>query len=140
MALRWSKTQGAYNKYKHLLGKTLPITFPCTSGQIHKASHIRDVIKYANENHLPGGHLYKKVKVSPQDEGVVIYQVNNTQKSSRPIETIFSLINSKELIVGYEFDSVANVKDVKETLKSLGIEIDTTQGYFIVSRVIKESK
>ena len=136
MALRWGLTLGAYNKYKHLYAEPFPKIFE-TRSPIVQATYIRDALKYANTNSLPGGHLYKKVVVSPQENGVVIRLVNDKQIlasiASFPVETIFSLMSKyKELEVGYEFSSIVPLVEINNLLNSLDFNAIVFQNHYLI--------
>ena len=132
MALRWSKTLGAYNKYKYLFSKSLPIFIPLKKGQIAKATYIRDVIAYAKENNLPGGEWYKRIRVSPKDDGVLVF---DTQKKALklPEESLFSLIKKADTLKSeYAFVCTQPETLLNKTLEPLGIKVRSLKTHFVV--------
>jgi len=134
MALRWSKTIGAYNKYKHLFAEPFPKEYPCKS-PVSQAAYIRDALAFANENSLPGGQYYKQVKVSPFEGCVVVRPVNdNTLAKTYPVETIFSLLAQyKELPINYEFASTDNETMINEALANVGIKVSFRTTHYVVT-------
>lgn len=127
MALRWSKTPGAYKRYRDMFLKPLPVELPSESPISH-ASVIRDVIKFAAENGLPGGNWYKKVVVSPQEGHVLIREKKYKQvEITYPFESLFSLLSKLQegsISSGYRFTSDTPAERLEETLQQLGFEVE----------------
>lgn len=137
MALRWSKTMNAYNKYKHIFSKSLPVIIKCDA-PISKASHLRDVIKFAHENHLPGQNWYGKVMVSPEEGQVVIKkkQKEATPTLEYPYEPMFLLlahIQDGTAGAGFKFTSDTSPKRLNEMLEPLGLMVLNRSVYLELS-------
>jgi len=132
-SLRWGLTMGAYNKYKHLFAEPLPKVYE-TPSQIAQAAYIRDALRYASMNHLPGGNLYGKVKISAQEIGVVILPLNDkVDISTFPVESVFSLMaKHKELASGYEFASTSTTEELNGVLNDLGFHAEFSQNHYIL--------
>jgi hypothetical protein len=125
------------NKYKHLYAEPFPKIFK-TNSPITQATYIRDALKYANTNSLPGGHLYKKVVVSPQEYGVVIRLVNDNEVSKildLPVETLFSLMATyKTLKPGYEFASTTSLVDINNLLVPINFRAILYQNHYLIQK------
>lgn len=116
MALRWSLTEGAYNKYAHYFNKELPIEIPANS-PVATASHLRDIIKWAHLNHRRGGELYGKVRVSPQEGKIVKIIPLLSVNAGLPTHNIFDLMGM--LANGIPHGYKAHVSDGVEAVLAL---------------------
>lgn len=136
-ALRWGLTLGAYNKYRHLFAEPFPKKLEC-GAPMSQAAYIRDALRFASENTLPGGQYYKKVKITAELDGVVIHLRNNQEQSvseakSFPIENVFSLMEKhRTLVVGYEFSSISTVEELNGFLHSIFLEAKVIGTHFIL--------
>jgi len=122
MALRWSKTPGAYKKHRSIFLQPLPAELK-TDSPISLAGVIRDVIRFAAENQLQGGNWYRKVTVSPEVGKVIIKEKKQKLvEITYPFESLFSLlakIQEGTITSGYIFTSDTPVKRLNETLVKL---------------------
>jgi len=132
MALRWSKTPGAYKRYRNIFERSLPVELP-TDSPISHAGVIRDVIKFAAENNLPGGNWYKAVVVSPQEGRVIIREKKHkTVEITYPFESLFSLLSKLQegsIADGYRFTSDTPASRPEETLSQLGFQVEDNLMY-----------
>lgn len=123
MALRWSKTEGAYRKWSFIFTKPLPFKVD-SNAPISDASYIRDVIAYAHEHDLPGKDWYQKVTVSPVEDGTVLIKakkgtdLEDTRKY--PTYTIFDILKmlgDDEINNGFRCHITDKVIEIKEMLQ-----------------------
>lgn len=123
MALRWGMSEGAYRKFAYIFSKPLPFKIDSVA-PISDASYIRDVIHYAHKHGLPGRDWYKKVVVSPQEDGTVLVRSKTSQAfetltPKHEIKTIFDLlkmVDENTIKDGYTCYITDPVDEVKETL------------------------
>jgi len=133
VALRWSKTRGAYDKWEYIFSKQIPFNLQIPQGTaLSQASNIRDVITFAHENGLPGADWYKKVKVTVIDAFNLQVtwknkQVEDAQAPPKyPMRNIFDLLELESkgnLYSGYRCRISDSLAFVSETLGKLGYEV-----------------
>ena len=127
-AARWGKSSGAYKKFNFIFSKPLPVVV-MSNATLSDAVVLRDVIAYAKEHGLPGGNWYKKVTVSPQDNGTVIIKVKPAfapELASIVVKeyTLFSLmhaIDRHEIGIGDRCHCADDVEDLNAALANKGI-------------------
>lgn len=137
-AARWGKSAGAYAKFSFIFDKSLPVIVQ-SNAPISDAAYIRDVIAYANENGLKGGNWYKKVSVSPQDNGTVMVKVKaafapELATQTIPCYNIFEILRAIErgdLKPGDRCHCEDSLEDVNTALKTKDLKIQNFGGTLI---------
>lgn len=129
MALRWGKTEGAYNKYKWIFSKTLPLILK-SDKPLSESTYVRDVISFANEKSLPGQNWYKKVIVSAEDNAVVIRSRNASIVDiykDIPAQTLFDIIKKfqdAEMPEVFKCVYSGDASELKRVASEFGFEIE----------------
>lgn len=148
MALRWGMTDGAYRKFSYIFSKPLPFKVESTA-PISDASYIRDVIHYAHKNGLPGQEWYKKVIVSPQEDGSVLVRAKNasgsleasTKYETKTIFDLLRMVDQNTIEDGYVCHITDPYDEVKETLSAFSrYDILDLGNYTVEFKVVKNDK
>ncbi len=137
-AARWGKTSGAYKKFCFVFDKDLPVVVH-SNAPLSDAVFLRDVITYAKEHGLAGHNWYKKVTVSPQDNGTVIIKAKPAfapELSTIVLKeySIFALIHAvdtHEIGIGDRCHCDDDVSDVNAALSSKGLQVRNYGGSLI---------
>lgn len=122
-ALRWGKSEGAYRKYSYIFSKPLPFKIESNS-PMSEATYIRDVIAYAHQNDLPGKEWYRKVIVSPQEDGTILMRsrgnANLGDITRYPTNTVFDILKmmgDETITDGYRCHVTEPIYEVKTMLQ-----------------------
>ena len=130
MAFRWSKSLNAYEKWKFIFSKNLPLQLETQQSALTVSTYIRDVLWFANENNLLGKEWYKNVVISPIGETTILIQEKRSKGkrletiSAHPTHSIFDLIElaqSGSLKAGYTFLRIDDLEDITELLGQFNI-------------------
>ena len=130
---RWGLTASNYEKRKYLFTKQLPYKFPTTPIGVNAlAGYIRDAIKYAKENNLPGAEWYKTVTVgivgTEENPEILITQKGQKTVDITPTKSLFDIITmyeSENLPNGY----TAVIAEGYEHMKAME---DSLEGFTVI--------
>lgn len=141
LPMRWGLTYGAYEKYSYLFDMDFPIHIDCTS-PLMVATHIRDVIRFADHMGLPGKDWYKNVVVTAKRNYVLIVPKAGKMPKAEIVHSVFEVIEmveSGKVPDRYECKIPIGAEELEPILLDHGYKISNLYSNLFLIEKIKEA-